>query len=163
MRIGTLLCILIFLLVPLMSSPVAAIVVSNSSATAGVSDQGPLATVWVPGSPENNDDDTSGWMRFDCAYSFADTKSTPNSEYWAQITVWLVEGEDRTLVDSQDVSFYAPGPPPGLATTASGTLSVLTQYYSVPTDWEIIVESYCKDLYTQQEDYDWAGYNANVI
>ena len=163
-RIVSLGLIAMFLIIPLLSSPVAAAFTSFSSADTNCAPTGPTALATVPSSPGTFLDSTPRTATFQCSYSFRDTMNngrTPSSDHWATITV-------------QKTSTIPWGSPQTSSTgtislnngqTQTGTL-VITDTWTlvqVPVTWHVVVHVYCKDRVSGVSAIDVKSYDVNVV
>lgn len=153
LRIGTFLAILLFLLIPLLSQPVAAANTFDLS-TAWTDNTPAGPTVWwaganPPGAYTQARGPGAATVTFDCDFSFSDTSGNPNipsSRHYGELNVQRV----------------IPGPPGPLLVASTGnvflnngqstiiTLSITDNYNPAwPTvTWDVWVYVECEDLPT---------------
>ena len=141
-RIGTLICLLLFLLIPLLSSPVAAAFSVTARADTDNTTAGPAAWITLPGGPYPiifpDVGQTVG--NFYLEYYFNDNNG-PGSGSWHRATMNITRN---------------PGPNPGSTSTgwvflgpggsASGTLSIVDNYnFGTTYIWTVNLAADCWD------------------
>jgi hypothetical protein len=143
-RIGAICLIALFLLLPLLSSTVAAAFIDTSTSSTNNTPIGPTAAVTPTGAgPFGYPDVGAGTATFNCNWNFVDTKPLGiGSDNMATLTVTYQTGA-RTSVNTGIIRL-APGG------SMSGTLTIVMGYPpGPPTDtWTVKVDALCIDLQT---------------
>ena len=139
LRLGTFLAILMFLLVPLLSSPVAAAFTDNTNVTTDMTPAGPTIVI----NPTNNRvhfyDGLAPTATFTLTYSFSDTDPTGLGS-WHTATITVTPPGAPTGFASTGALFCPPGVSPPAVWT--GVLSVGPLTHPVPpgpTVWTVTI------------------------
>jgi len=148
LRISAFLTILMFLLIPLLSSPVAAAFFYNSTAVTNVTSSGYTADADCP-PPYTFQHSGNPTATFTCDYTFTDSDSSgPGSRHRATITVVGPGTPTGGAVGSTGWVVLNPG-----AGTSTGTISVGPFTYTAPppsVTWTVEVVADCQvyNVYT---------------
>ena len=137
--------LLMFLLMPLLSSPVIAAASVNTTATTTNTGAGPTAISFVPG-PWSFPDVGVRTATFVCTYDFSDTLGNPaGSNHQATLYV------QKTSTSPPGPVLPASSPLWWLsAASVSGSFQLSDNYtfFEVPVTWTIFLNVTCTDLFT---------------
>ena len=145
LRMGVIFSIAIFLLLPLLSSPVAAAATINTTATTTNTGAGPTAVASVPG-PWSFPDVGVRTATFVCTFSFSDSVGGSGSLHQANLTVHKTSANPPVA----PITAFA-APPPGWPLSlaiASGSFQIVDGYTwaEVPVTWSITLTVTCLDI-----------------
>ena len=156
LRIGTILCILLFLLIPLLSSQVAAPTTYSIANTDNLS-SGPTVWIEVPDDPVIWEDEAPRTVTFICDVIFTDTKGGQGSNHWARLTVTKIDPEGEPQDDYTGIIpvIGTTNRPPDLSVTD-------TWEEGQSTYWIVYIEVSCTDIATSTNAYDSDSYDVWV-
>ena len=160
LRIGTFLAILMFLLIPALSLHVsAAFIQPHGTASTDNTTTGPTATGSTPTGGDITDS-TPYDAQFSLDYTYKDSKPAGSggtgSTHWMVVHIWYQRGGIGQYI-------YAPSSQSPVNIAAGGgtisntyTTNKITGYGGSGTQFDVIVEVYCKDTATSVTD-KWVG------
>ena len=146
LRIGTLLCILLLLLIPLLSSPVAAAFTFDvGTAWTNNTPGGPTVGHNGPGEGSyGSADSTPRTATFKCVFDFSDTSGnvqTPSSRHYGEIEVFKNPSGPRQTKTTGVIYLNDGG-----SYTVSFTITDTYTVGELPVTWDIMVYVECKDI-----------------
>ena len=157
LRLGTFLAILMFLLIPLLSSPVAAAftVTTNSTTTAGGAG-GPTATQGLSGQVFFFQDVVPRTATFQVWYTMIDFGTVSGSDHFVQMTITQTTPPGPTTIVPLTI-FVPPA-----TTVGPALLSTTIPYAASPTTWTWRVDVSVLDISSGVSASAWGTATVNV-
>jgi len=149
LRMGVIISIAIFILMPLLSSPVAATFVSIHYADTDNTPAGPTATITPPTTTEIKHSGAS-YANFQCNYHFKDTNpGGGGSWYYTYMKVQKIDPYDENYQEKQ----FGPENIGPSGSDIIGEL-IIQDTYSGTTTWRVWATLYCEDILTSVRSND---------
>lgn len=146
LRLGTLLCILLLLLIPMMSSPVAAAFTFNVGVWTDNTSSGPTVGCGGTNPPGSYSsvDSTPRTATFTCTFDFTDSSGntqTPSSRHYGEMEVFK-RPSGPSQIKGTEVIYLDDGE------SYTTTLTITDTYTAgeIPVTWDIMVYVECKDI-----------------